>query len=364
MLRSWVIYILSLLGAVAFFLFYKMWLSWFILIVVISILPIAVLISVMSAMFLHLEADAFRKVLKGEETEISFTSYGVEAFPFALYSVKIKLIETMTGEVSMIHFLSQSCTTDSVILKTDHCGTYRFTSAKVRIYDIFGLIFIPRTMEVSGEVVVLPTPCIPPAMPDLSGFKARGLQKSNVPNAEIYDIREYVAGDPVKRIHWKLSAKRGEFFVRRLEGSSGAEQTFLLDKAGSKAADRLAARREEQLAVEGMLALMMQFAKTELPSSLKIRFGSHWETIPVGTPSDVSDIRYRLTDFEFSEDEVGRLPEIDSGHTVIFTARCDAHIAAAVSGFDGRCAAAPRCEVPAENIWTITRDEDDIRFIR
>ena len=89
MLRSWVIYILSLLGAVAFFLFYKMWLSWFILIVVISILPIAVLISVMSAMFLHLEADAFRKVLKGEETEISFTSYGTEAFPFALYSVKI-----------------------------------------------------------------------------------------------------------------------------------------------------------------------------------------------------------------------------------------------------------------------------------
>lgn len=221
MLRSWVIYILSLLGAVAFFLFYKMWLSWFILIVVISILPIALLISVMSAMFLHLEADAFRKVLKGEETEISFTSFGVEAFPFALYSVKIKLIETMTGEVSLIRFLSQSCTTDSVILKTDHCGTYRFNSAKVRIYDIFGLIFIPRTMEVAGEVVVLPTPCIPPAMPELSGFKARGLQKSNVPNAEIYDIREYVAGDPVKRIHWKLSAKKDRLMIKESQ-----EETF------------------------------------------------------------------------------------------------------------------------------------------
>ena len=49
MLRSWVIYILSLLGAVAFFLFYKMWLAWFILLVVISILPIALLISVLSS---------------------------------------------------------------------------------------------------------------------------------------------------------------------------------------------------------------------------------------------------------------------------------------------------------------------------
>ncbi len=221
MLRSWVIYILSLLGAVAFFLFYKMWLAWFILLVVISILPIALLISVLSSMFFRLEADAFRKVLKGEETEISFTSSGLEAFPFALCSVKIKLIETMTQEVNLIKFLSQGNTTDSIILKTEHCGTYKFTSAKVRIYDLFGLIFVPRTLEVAGEVVVLPTPCIPQAMPDLSGFKAKGLRKSGVPNAEIYDIREYVAGDPVKRIHWKLSAKKDRLMIKESQ-----EETF------------------------------------------------------------------------------------------------------------------------------------------
>ncbi len=221
MLRSWVIYILSLLGAVAFFLFYKMWLSWFILLIVISILPVAILISVTCSMFFKMEADAFRKVLKGEETEISFTSFGLDAFPYALSLVKIKLVETMTGEVSMIRFLSQGNTTDSVIIKTDHCGTYRFTSAKVRIYDLFGLIFIPRTLEVAGEVVVLPTPCIPQAMPDLSGFKAKGLQKSNVPNAEIYDIREYIAGDPVKRIHWKLSAKKDMLMIKESQ-----EETF------------------------------------------------------------------------------------------------------------------------------------------
>ena len=179
-----------------------------------------------------------------------------------------------------------------------------------------------------------------------------------------YEHRKYEPGDSLKLINWKLSAKRGEFYVRRLEGSSGAEQTFVLDKAGSKSHDRLTARREEQLTVEGMLSLLMQFAKTELPSSLKIRFGSDWETIPVVTPSDVSDIRYRLTDYEFSQDEVGRLPSSENGHTVIFSARCDAHIAAEVSGYDSRCAAAPKVEVPSENIWIITRDENDIRFIR
>lgn len=179
-----------------------------------------------------------------------------------------------------------------------------------------------------------------------------------------YEHRKYEPGDSLKLINWKLSAKRGNLYVRRLEGSSGSEQTFVLDKAGSKSRDRLTAKREEQLTVEGILSLLMQFAKTELPSSLKIRFGTDWETIPVVTPSDVSDIRYRLTDYEFSEDEVGRLPASESGHTVIFSARCDGHIASLVSGYEGRCAASPKCEVPAENIWKITRDENDIRFIR
>ena len=179
-----------------------------------------------------------------------------------------------------------------------------------------------------------------------------------------YEHRKYEPGDSLKLINWKLSAKRGEFYVRRLEGASGAEQTFVLDKVGSKSHDRLTAKREAQLAVEGMLSLLMQFAKAELPSSLMIRFGSDWATIPVVTPSDVSDIRYRLTDYEFSQHEVGRLPSSENGHTVIFSARCDAHIAALVSGYDSRCAAAPKAEVPSENIWIITRDENDIRFIR
>lgn len=179
-----------------------------------------------------------------------------------------------------------------------------------------------------------------------------------------YEHRKYEPGDSLKLINWKLSAKRGEFFVRRLEGASGAEQVFVLDKAGSKNSDVSAMHREEQLTVEAMLALMMQFAKTEIPSKLMIRFDRDWETIPVVTPSDVSDIRYRLTDLSFSEDEVNRLPKLADGHSVIFTARCDSFIFGIVSGYENRSAASPAVTGGAENIWTIARDEEDIRFVR
>lgn len=214
MLKSWVIYILSLLGAIAFFFFYKMWLSWFILMVLVFILPVAFLTSGLCSMFIHIEADAWRHVMKGEETQISFTSRGLDVFPFALYSIRIDLLESMTGEIAPIRIVSMGNTTDTVILQTKHCGTYRFSEAKVRVYDMFGLIFIPKKVELSGEVVVLPTPVIPAAMPEMSGFKAKGLRKSMIPNAEIYDIREYVPGDPVKRIHWKLSAKKNIYMIK------------------------------------------------------------------------------------------------------------------------------------------------------
>ena len=228
MLRSWVIYILALLGAAAFFLFYKMWFAWFVLIVVVAILPLAILISAISALFFKLEADAFRKVMKDEEAQVTFVSDGLGAFPFALYSVKIILSETMTGEVSLIRFVSQGNTSDSITLDTRHCGTYRFSSAKVRIYDMFGLFFIPRKIEMIGEVVVMPVPCLPAAMPDLSGFKAKNLRKSNTPNTEIYDIREYVPGDPIKRIHWKLSAKKDKLMIKEAqEETYGHSRVYL-----------------------------------------------------------------------------------------------------------------------------------------
>ena len=221
MLRSWVIYILALLGEAMFFLCYRMWFSWFVLIMTIAILPLAFVISFACSLFFQIESDAFRKVIKGDETQISFTSSGLEFFPFALYSVRIQLTESMTGEVSMIQLFSQGDTTDSVIINTDHCGTYRFQSAKVRVYDMFGLFFIPKTFELAGEIVVMPVPCIPQAVPDLSGFQAKGLRRSNSSSSEIYDVRGYVPGDPVKKIHWKLSAKKNSLMIKEPQ-----EETF------------------------------------------------------------------------------------------------------------------------------------------
>jgi uncharacterized protein (DUF58 family) len=261
----------------------------------------------------------------------------------------------------------------STTYRADFFGRGRVGISAVTVTDYLGLVSfrvdLPKTME---------TVKVYPDIPEVD--RREGLARSLTDAAAFdeseetttsvyalngmpgYEHRKYEPGDSLKLINWKISAKRGELYVRRLEGASGAEQTFILDKATSPNPVLLEARAEEQLAVEGMLALMMQFAKTELPAKLAVRFGGGWEVIHSLTPADVSDIRYRLTDYEFTDDAGGRLPQSVEGHAVIFTARCDGIISAAVAGRDDRAAAAPVCAVRGENIWLITRDEEDIRF--
>ena len=179
-----------------------------------------------------------------------------------------------------------------------------------------------------------------------------------------YEHRKYEPGDSLKLINWKLSAKKQELFVRRLEGSSGSEQLFLLDKSCSAAEEEKTAREEEQLAVEGMLGLLMQFAKSELPVKLMIRFSDSWEEISCLTPSDVSDLRYRLTDYTFSRDKTGRLPAVTAERPVIFSACCDKGLVSYLAEKSGASAAVSGGNEAGKEIWRILRDNEDIDFVR
>ena len=69
---------------------------------------------------------------------------------------------------------------------------------------------------------------MPDVMPDMFGFKAKSLRKSKQPNSEIYDIKEYQAGDPVKSIHWKMSAKKDKLMVKEPLEEYGGHSRIIL----------------------------------------------------------------------------------------------------------------------------------------
>lgn len=76
-----------------------------------------------------------------------------------------------------------------------------------------------------------------------------------------YEHREYVQGDPLKRINWKLSTKKSKLMVRMDEAVASVQPMLMLDLFRRESVpEELALRGEEQIlrAVFGLLTLLVK----------------------------------------------------------------------------------------------------------
>jgi uncharacterized protein (DUF58 family) len=111
--------------------------------------------------------------------------------------------------------------------------------------DLFGIFRVSKSFPATSSLVVLPMIfpveefLSPPGL--LPGGKAIRRKSIDItPHAA--GVREYVPGDPMKRIHWPTSVRRGQLMVKEFEQDPQAEVWLFLDthknahiaKAGEK----------------------------------------------------------------------------------------------------------------------------------
>ncbi len=137
--------------------------------------------------------------------------------------------------------------TDSmdVTAAAQHVGNESFTVESVSLTDIFGLFRVSVKSGEGKNVLVLPRP-FEIEKPDflISDEGRTALRLAQEDNTSPEDIRDYIPGDALKRIHWKLSARRGELAVRRYETPAPPDTLILMDNArpeetGEKDGDRV-----------------------------------------------------------------------------------------------------------------------------
>ncbi len=111
-------------------------------------------------------------------------------------------------------------------------GGFPIGPTAVTVSDPLGLFRVTRRFPAEKSLVVLPM-----VFPILSFLSPPGLlpggavirRKTMEITPHAAGVREYVHGDPLKRIHWPSSARRGQLMVKEFEQDPQAEVWLFLD---------------------------------------------------------------------------------------------------------------------------------------
>ncbi len=111
------------------------------------------------------------------------------------------------------------------------CGNVRTHAAAAEYRDLLGLAAFRRPVDISRETLVYP-PEIRLNMellkrPETKNFGELYNQKKGQDISEVSGLREYVPGDSMNSIHWKLSGKLDELIVREF-GQPSNYNTLIL----------------------------------------------------------------------------------------------------------------------------------------
>ena len=227
MFKTWFFYATALIAAFVFFLVYKMWASWYILMLLLLV-PVADFIMCrVSSEHLEFTSEVPSMINIGDKAALRIKVDGLGA-SLALVNFTATVTDKMTDTRSIVKYSVFDKGTTKIDIDTSHCGAFTYKITELKIYDLFGFFYVSCSADRTHEVFIRPVPCMPHFMPNSMGIRARLLRKSNQPGAEIYDIRDYTQGDPVKTIHWKMSAKKDKLIVKEpLEEYAGHSRVLL-----------------------------------------------------------------------------------------------------------------------------------------
>ena len=132
-------------------------------------------------------------------------------------------------------FFSMSASEDhwkKVRLHFPSRGIYPLGRITVTVWDLFRIARYQKDIDTGLTVKVYPRlHTIRGLFPGASDIY-RDTYASHGKNENQYtmqDIRSYRDGDSLKRVHWKVSAKRGELFVKNYEKVTGTETALFID---------------------------------------------------------------------------------------------------------------------------------------
>lgn len=149
--------------------------------------------------------------------------------------VRLRVRNRLTEEENELYIpasvLQKSKTKTTFSVCAEHCGYVDLTADTVYLMDWFGILPYKVQLEGKKHMAVLPDTFEPHVYIQVSAEQSEEAEnwsqiKKGRDQSELFALREYVPGDNIKQIHWKLSAKKNQTIIR--ESSLPIEKSLLL----------------------------------------------------------------------------------------------------------------------------------------
>lgn len=154
--------------------------------------------------------------------------------------VKFKTRNAFTNQWRTKQLVTRSVpmksTTQSYTMESVHCGLFSFQITDFVVYDFFHLFYVHSRKKTDGHIIVTQgsdNHTERPLRDMVEGFpKEDEIRKRGSDYSADYEMREYIPGDDLKSIHWKLTAKQDKLMVRERLAAGNHKVNVILELAG------------------------------------------------------------------------------------------------------------------------------------
>lgn len=319
-------YLLALILNVIFALFLNANVGWYMLVALILAPVLSVFFALLTKTGIRITTQIESVQLsKGDYAEMMVTIKNKTIFPTTPIELKILngdgVICTDTGVITNVLPLSEK--TITLRYKASICGKSHVGIDKILVTDFLGLMALKYNSDekLSEDVYVIPD--IMKVSPKDERILKVMQESMNADDSEDtresnfnsfggfpgYDKRDYVPGDPIKRINWKQSAKKNKLLIRLDDEINANGVNLVIDGYFNreKFSPLIA-----QDAVEMALGIINVLVLSDYCVHFYVKFNGEFNIYEINDEKDLEELRLILSKYEFSPKSEKRFPDVEN----------------------------------------------------
>lgn len=254
-------------------------------------------------------------ITRGEENKYSLIieNKGNITIPFVDYSVNINNKFSSNKTISKrVAVDSSKSFINTFFLTSEHIGLANIIVPQISVSSIFG--FFDKRYQINKEI----NTTILPDYKEISNIYQAleiggGLDLEDEVNRSAfqgepgYEYKDYIEGDPLNRVNWKLSSKQNKLMIRKSISGSKLTKSILLDYGVEDNKEML---DSIDLITETYLSLVLALVKREYEVEVILKDEAYKE-VYMENEQDVEEMRIELGKYKFSTNNEERFADID-----------------------------------------------------